>query len=298
MKKIPLIILIALSLFAGSAFAKINIVASSSDLASIARSIGGDKISVAYIVDGRSDPHFVEVLPNYMVMVSRADLYLKIGLGLDFWAQPIIDGSRNGKIKVVDCSVGVDVLGKPSGQVNASMGDVHPEGNPHYQLDPANGLIMAYNIEAGLVETDPANSSYYEAGLKKFEDQLQAKIAEWRKAAEPLNGISIVTYHDSWPYFCRAFGLKVVGFIEPKPGIEPTASHTAEVIDQIKSLGVKIIGKEPYFSDRAPNVISSATAAKVVNLPPSVGGADGIDDYFALFEALIARLNNAIRSNP
>jgi zinc/manganese transport system substrate-binding protein len=282
----------------GHATAKLDVVASSSDLGSIARSIGGDNISVKYIVDGRSDPHFVEVLPSYMVMVSRADLYLKIGLGLDFWASPIIDGSRNGKLKVVDCSDGVDVLEKPSGPVNASMGDIHPQGNPHYWLDPANARIMARNIADGLADADPANAAAYESGLKAFEKQLDEKIAAWQRAAAPLNGLQIITYHNSWPYFCKAFGIKVSGFIEPKPGIEPTASHTAEIIDLMKAQKIVVIGKEPYFSDKAPNSIAAATGGKVINLPPSVGGADGSDDYFSLFDTLLALLTSATKSSP
>jgi ABC-type Zn uptake system ZnuABC Zn-binding protein ZnuA len=297
MKRIILIILITLGLTAGSAFAKLNVVASSSDLASIAELIGGNLISVKYIVDGRSDPHFVEVLPSYMVLVSRADLYLKIGLGLDFWAQPIIDGSRNGRLKVADCSEGVEVLEKPSGPVSALLGDVHPQGNPHYWLDPANGLIIARNIANALSEADPANKSAYDAGLKNFTDRLNKKITEWQEAAAPLKGMQIITYHNSWPYFCKAFGVRVAGFIEPKPGIEPTASHTAEIIDLIKSQKIKVIGKEPYFSDKAPNSIAVATGAKVVILPPSVRGVSGTDDYFSLFDTLVSRLTSSIRSS-
>jgi zinc/manganese transport system substrate-binding protein len=298
MKKI-IVILLAISGFgAHSALSKINVVASTSDLASIAQFIGGDHINVKYIVDGRSDPHFVEVLPSYMIMVSRANLYLKVGLGLDFWANPIIDGSRNGKVTVIDCSEGVDVLNKPTLKVNASMGDVHPYGNPHYQLDPADGLIMARNIEAGLEQVDPADAPAYKAGLKAFDDKMQTKLAEWQKEAEPLKGLQIVTYHDSWPYFSRAFGVEVMGFIEPKPGIEPTASHTADIIDLIKKRNIKVIGKEPYFSDKAPNSIAVATGAKVVAMPQSVGGAPGVDDYFALFDTLLARLNSVAGGKP
>jgi zinc/manganese transport system substrate-binding protein len=287
-----------LAAMAGSAEAKINVVASSSDLASIANSIGGDLISVKYIVDGRSDPHYVEVLPSYMVMVARADLYLEIGLGLDFWAFPIIDGSRNGRLKIVDCSTGVDVLEKPTRRVDASMGDIHPYGNPHYWLDPNNALIIARNIASGLEEVDPSNAAAYEAGLNSFQEQLKAKMAQWQKAAASLNGLQMITYHNSWPYFCRAFGIEVVGFIEPKPGIEPTASHTAQIIDLIKGRGIRVIGKEPYFSDKAPKSIAEATGAKVLDMPPSVKGTKGTDDYVSLIDTLLTRLLSATGGNP
>jgi len=277
--------------------AKVNVVTSTSDLKSIAEYVGGDLVSVKSLASGKSNPHFVEVLPSYMVMVSRADVYFRIGLGLDFWSLPIIDGSRNGNLKIFDCSKGINVLEKPSGKVDASMGDVHPEGNPHYWLDPANAAIIAENIANGLSQADPANSAVYTANLGKFKSELNAKMSEWRQKAATLKGMEIVTFHESWPYFSEAFGLRVIGFIEPKPGIEPTPSHTAELIELVKHRGVKIIAKEPYFSDRAPNVIASATGAKIVDLPPSVGGAEGADNYFSLIDTIIARLTGAAEGN-
>jgi ABC-type Zn uptake system ZnuABC Zn-binding protein ZnuA len=296
MKNFPAVLLALLILATVSAGAKINVVTSTSDLRSIAEYLGGEHVAVKAINSGKDNPHFVEVLPNYMVLVTKADLYLKIGLGLDFWAQPIIDGSRNGRLAIVDCSEGVDVLEKPTGKVDASMGDVHPQGNPHYWLNPANGLIIAKNIARGLVQVDPGNANDYEAALKRFESELQSRIESWQKKADALKGMEIVTYHNSWPYFCQAFGIKVAGFVEPKPGIEPTASHIAELITIMKTRGVKIIGKEPYFSDKAPKVIAASTRARIVDLPPSVGGAQGTDNYFSLFDTLLSVLIAAARS--
>jgi zinc/manganese transport system substrate-binding protein len=293
MKSFLVIMAIALVISAGAPGNKINIVTSTSDLKSMAEYIGGDHVIVKSINSGKDNPHFVEVLPSYMVLVSRADIYLKIGLGLDFWAQSIIDGSRNNKVLVVDCSDGVEILEKPAGRVDASMGDIHPQGNPHYWLKPSNAQVMAKNIEKALAQADPGNSPYYEASLKRFETELQSRVEKWQKAAEPLRGVQIVTYHNSWPYFCNAFGLKVAGFIEPKPGIEPTATHIAELINIMKTRGIKIIGKEPYFSDKAPKVVAAATGAKIVELPPSVGGIEGANSYFALIDTLIALLTAA-----
>lgn len=273
-----------------AAEAKINVVTSTSDLKSIAEFIGGEQISVKSIATGKANPHFVEVLPSYMVMISRADIYFRIGLGLDFWALPIIDGSRNGNLKLFDCSKGINVLEKPSGKVDASMGDVHPEGNPHYWLDPSNAAIIADNIADGLSQVDPANSSIYKANLKKFKGELAVKMSEWQQRAASIKGLKIVTFHNSWPYFAEAFGFDVVGFVEPKPGIEPTPSHTAEIIELVKNSGVKIIAKEPYFSNRSPNVIAKATGVEVIDLPPSVGGAEGANDYFSLIDTILNRL--------
>jgi zinc/manganese transport system substrate-binding protein len=226
-------------------------------------------------------------------MVSRADIYFRIGLELDFWALPIIDGSRNGKLVIVDCSEGIDPMEKPTAKINASMGDVHPQGNPHYWLDPDNALIIAENIEQGLAQVDPSGSATYKSNLADFKTKLQNKIAIWKQEAKPLDGLEIITYHNSWPYFCRAFGLDVVGFIEPRPGIEPTPSHTAELIELVKDRGIKLIGKEPYYSDKAPNVIARATGATIVDLPPSVGGAPNTDDYFSLIDTIIDKLLSA-----
>jgi zinc/manganese transport system substrate-binding protein len=297
MRKLTFFIVLILAISPIGVNAKINVVTSTSDLKSIAEYIGGDRVSVTSIASGKSNPHFVEVLPSYMVTVSRADIYFKVGLELDFWAAPIIDGSRNGKLVIVDCSQGVEPMEKPTAKVDASMGDVHPQGNPHYWLDPANGLIIAKNISKGLSQVDPAGTSVYEGNLSRFESELKTKMEVWKKEAEPLSGMEIITYHNSWPYFCRVFGLKVAGFIEPKPGIEPTPRHTAELIELVKSRGVKIIGKEPYFSDRTPKAISRATGAEVIDLPPSVGGILEIKDYFGLFDYLLNALLQASRSN-
>jgi zinc/manganese transport system substrate-binding protein len=293
MRKFTFFFVLMLFLCPISVNAKINVVTSTSDLKSIAEYIGEDRVSVTSIATGKSNPHFVEVLPSYMVTVSRADIYFKVGLELDFWSAPIIDGSRNGKLVIVDCSQGIEPMEKPTMKVNASMGDVHPEGNPHYWLDPANAIIIAENITKGLSQVDPTGTSIYEGNLSRFQSELNAKMEMWRKEAKPLGGMEIITYHNSWPYFCRAFGLKVAGFIEPRPGIEPTPRHTAELIELVKAKGIKIIGKEPYYSDKSPQVIARATGAVVVDLPPSVGGVEGANDFFSLIDTIIHKLLTA-----
>jgi len=294
----PAAIILGVALLGLYAAAAVQVVTSTTDIKSIAEFIGGDRISVKSITTGKDNPHFVEVLPSYMVMVSKASLYLKIGLGLDFWADPIIDGSRNGRLKVADCSEGIEVLQKPSGPVDASMGDIHPQGNPHYWLDPRNGLIMARNIEKALAGIDPDGAKLYEANLQKFARELETRIEAWQRAAEPLKGLEIVTYHNSWPYLAAFLGIKTAGFVEPKPGIEPTASHIAELIDLMKSRGIQVIGKEPYFAEKAPRVIAAGTGARVIDLPPSVGAVQEASDYFALFDAILSRLSAVARKTP
>lgn len=287
--------LLLLATTAPAASAKVAVVASTSDLASITTLIGGDLVDVTPLAAGGSDPHFVEVLPSYMIKVKKARLYLRAGLDLDRWALPIIDGSRNASLVIVDCSANIAPLNAPTGKVDASMGDVHPQGNPHYWLDPDNGVIIATDIEQALERIDAANAAAYRAGLERFKGEIERRKAAWREKAAPLAQVEIVTFHDTWPYFCRAFGLKVAGFVEPLPGIEPTPSHTASLIELIKARNIRMIGVEPYKSHRTPDAIARATGAKVVNLPPSVGGAPGADDYYALFDVLLERLREGAR---
>lgn len=293
-KTITTLMFVATLLGHNVADAKVKVVASTSDLASIAQFIGGELADVESIARGTSDPHYVEVLPSYMIKVAKADIYLKVGLDLDRWANEIIDGSRNGKLVVVDCSSRIEPLERPTTKVDASMGDVHPQGNPHYWLDPANGLKVADQVADALMQVDGANASYYTGRLEQFTRTYERKKAEWEAKAAGLSGLEIITYHDSWPYFTRAFGIEVAGFVEPKPGIEPTPSHTAKIVELAKAKKIQIICVEPYFSRRVPDTIARLTGAKVVTLPPSVGGAEGADDYFSLFDAILDTLRETV----
>ncbi len=283
------------ALTAANANAKVSVVTSTTDLASIARFIGGDHVDVTSIARGTSDPHFVEVLPSYMVRVQKAKLYFKLGMDIDRWAAPIIDGSRNGKLVVVDCSKDIVPMEIPTGKVDASMGDIHSRGNPHYWLDPDNGAIIANTIADALTGADPSHAAAYRANLESFKSELASHKAVWEEKASGIRGLKIVTYHNSWPYFCRAFGLDVEEFVEPLPGIEPTPSHTARVIELVKAHNIRVIGVEPYFSMRTPETIARATGAKVVPLPPSVEGDPAAKDYFSLFDVIIDRLAAAAR---
>jgi ABC-type Zn uptake system ZnuABC Zn-binding protein ZnuA len=280
---------------AGTATAKMNVVSSTTDLASIATLIGGDLVSVTPLAAGNADPHFVEVLPSYMIKVKKAKVYLRAGLDLDRWALPIIDGSRNASLLVVDCSANIAPVNVPTGKVDASLGDVHSQGNPHYWLDPDNGVIIATAIADAFARADAGNAAAYQAGLERFRAEIERRKPGWQEKAQPLSQLQIVTYHDTWPYFCRTFGLEVVGWVEPLPGIEPTPSHTAALIEMVKGRNIRIIGVEPYKSRRTPDTIARATGAKVIDLPPSVGGAPGADDYYSLFDVIIDRLLEGAR---
>ncbi len=285
---IPLAVvaLVTGSLVPARSEAKLRVVTSTTDLAAIAREVGGDLVEAESIARGDQDPHFVELLPSHMMRVRKADVYVKVGMDLDYWAQAILDGSRNAEIEVVDCSLELPPdrrLNVPT-RVDASMGDVHEHGNPHYWLDPENGKGIAAAIAKGLAKADPENAGRYEANRKAFASRLDEKKIEWARKAEPLRGMKIVTYHDSWPYFSRAFGIEVVTWLEPKPGVKPSPGHVREVIDVVRKRKAAAVAREPYFESRTPEMVARETGVPSVVLLPSVGGAPGVLDYFSLFD--------------
>ena len=250
---------------------KLRVAASITDLASIAGLVGGDQVEVFTIARPTSDVHHVEVLPSYMVQVSRATVYLKVGLGLDQWADGIIDGSRNSKLMVVDCSKDITPLEKPT-SVNASMGDVHPFGNPHYWLDPRNGAIVAKEIAEALAQRDPAHAKAYEERAEAFAKAAEDTYERGRKLVGGMPVKAIFTYHSSWVYLANAFGLEIAGTAEPVPGIPPTAKHLQQLVDIAKQRKVPVLLQEPYFSDDAGKFLSRQTGLRVVKASPSCDG--------------------------
>lgn len=273
----------------------LKVVTSSEDLAAIAQAVGGEKVEVFSIGKGYQDPHFVPPKPSYILKLQNADLLVRTGMELDIWLDPLVEGSRNRRIfrngpAYVDASQGIHVLGAPASKLDRSLGDVHPYGNPHYWLDPVNAKYISLNIANGLKRIDPADAAYFDAHRLLFLKALAAKLTVWIKKAEPLKGVKVITYHDSWPYFEQRFGLDIVGHIEPKPGIPPSPRYLAELMQNVKVQHVKLILVEPYYNRSAPDMIARATGAKVIILPPSVGGLPGVDNYFALFDTLINTL--------
>ena len=299
------LIALALTLLAGGAFAapgKLNVVTTTADLASITREVGGDRITVTSIARGYQDPHFVEPKPSFLLLLKSADLLEVVGLDLEIsWLPPLIDQSRTTKIRpgsagYLDVSRGVEILDRPSGAVNRSMGDVHPLGNPHYWLDPANAVRIAIQVEKKLEELQPADAGYFRTRLNTFKSKMNDADKRWRAALAPYRGAKIVTYHNSWPNFMRRYGLNVVGYVEPKPGVPPSPSHTFELIGKMKEQKIKVIVMEPYFDHKTPQSVADRTGANLVVLYPSVGGAKtGTDDYFALFDTNIATLVKALK---
>ena len=269
--------------------AKIRVVATTQDLAAITRAVGGDKVDVFAIGKGNQDPHFVPPKPSYVLKLKNADLLVSVGMELDVWANTLLDASGNPKINrtgpnYVDASLGIPVIAPPFRKIDRSLGDVHPQGNPHYQLDPVDAKYMSLNIVNGLKYVDPADAAYFDAQRQIFLKALAGHLTGWMKEAEALKGVKVLTYHESWPYFERRFGLDIVGNVEPKPGIPPSPKYIAELIQKSKAQGVKFIITEPYYPRSATDTVARAIGVPVLVLPSSVGGAPGVDDYFQLFD--------------
>jgi zinc/manganese transport system substrate-binding protein len=286
--------------FATAAQAKLSVVTTVQDLESIAKLIGGDRVDTFSLAKGYQDPHFIDAKPSFILKLSRADLLIVAGRELEVgYLPPMIDQSRNRKIHpggtgYLDASSGCDILQVATGQVTRAGGDVHPFGNPHFWTDPENGRRVARAIAARLTALDPTGKATYASNLAAFEAKLTRKEQEWQAKLAPYSGVEVVTFHNSWPNFAKFFGIRVVGHVEPKPGIPPTPSHTLEIIRLIQQRKIQVILIEPYFDTKTPDFIAGKTGARVVPFYPSVGGKPAITDYFALFDADVDALVAAL----
>jgi len=287
---------------AAQARAALRVVATTQDLEAIVKEVAGDKVETESLAKGYQDPHFVEAKPSFILRLNKADLLVVVGRELEIgWLPPLITQSRNQKIQpgaqgYLDASLTAKILDLPTGQITRAMGDVHPQGNPHYWLDADNGRRIAKAIQAKLSELDGGNAAVYAQREADFERRIADAEQRWKTTMAPYKGLKVVTYHRSWPNFADEFGLDVMGYVEPKPGIPPSPSHSLELIQEMKKDNVKIIIVEPYFDPKTPNSIAAQTGAQVVTLAPSVGGEKEVTDYFKLFDYDIGKLVAAIKA--
>jgi zinc/manganese transport system substrate-binding protein len=292
-------LLVILSI-ANAGAGKIKVVTTTTDLRSIAELIGGNKISATSIATGYQNPHFVDPKPSYIISLSNADLFVTVGLDLETgWSPQLLSSSRNTKIQkgsagYVDASAGIGLLQVPS-SANRAEGDIHIFGNPHYWLDPLNGKVIGRNIANGLERVDPSNKSTYEANLQTFYKKIDDKMKEWRAKMSSFKGSKIIAYHNEWVYFETRFGLDVVDFMEPKPGIPPSPSQLVKVIREIKANNIKVIISSPYFTTSSSDVVAKQTGVKVLTLATSVGAFNSIKDYFDLFDYDINQLTAVLK---
>lgn len=287
-----------LAFWAGSASAALKVVTASTDLKYICERIGGAEVKVESMASGDQDLHAVEPRPSMVFRLKKADMVVRVGLDLDMWMDSLINAAKNkalfyGAPGYVDASAGVPLLEKPAGKIDASMGDIHIYGNPHYWLDPANGKIMAGNILAGLKRLAPEKAAVFEANYDDFVKETDKRLAGWGARMEGLKGLKVVTYHGSWPYFAARFGLDVAGHVEPKPGIPPSAAHLDQLVEKMKAENITVIMKETYYPRKGPEFLAAKTGASVLAMPASAGGAAGVRTYFDIFEFVIGKLESA-----
>lgn len=271
--------------------APLNIVVTLPDLADITRQVGGDQVDVFTIASGREDPHNVPLKPSAITRLAKADLFIQLGLELEHaYAPALVKESRNMNIQpgakgFLDLSGGVKPLDVPA-SLDRKGGDVHPNGNPHYNTDPVYGQMMARGIAAKLGQLQPGSADTFKANGEKYVATLQAHINSWNAK---LSGRSIkfVSYHPDLSYFAARFGLAQIGTIQPKPGIEPGPRDIEELATRMKQQGVKLILKESFYSDRIPNQLAQMTGARVVNVPILVNGTPAAKDYISLIDSLV-----------
>jgi zinc/manganese transport system substrate-binding protein len=290
---------LAMLFAAHPAAAAVKVVTTTQDLAAIVEAVGGSDVSVSYISRGDLDPHFVDAKPSFMVKLASADLVVCVGLELEIgWLPSLLTGSRNPKVQpgaagYLDASAAISPIEKPTGAIDRSRGDIHPLGNPHYWLDPENGRKVARLVAQKLTSIDAAHTADYAKNLATFESTLTQKESAWAAKMAPLKDANIVGYHSTFNYFAAAYGLHVIGFVEPKPGIPPTPAHTLEISQQAKDAHAKLVLVEPYHSPSGAQAIADASGARVVIVPTSVGSATGIDTYFDLFDHIVSTVTGA-----
>lgn len=287
-------------LFAATAHAKLNVVATTPDLAAIAKEIGGEKIELTIMARPTEDPHFVDARPSFIVRLNKADALIHGGAELESgWLPKLVEQARNARIISaaqgnVNCCEGVRMLEVPA-QLDRSKGDIHASGNPHYLVDPENAKIVARHIADAFGQIDASNREFYEANAKKFSGALATKLADWQARLAPFKGQQLVAYHNSWVYFAERFGLKIELFLEPKPGIPPSPAHLAGVMAKMKETGARVIIVDPYLNRRTAETVARGTGATVVDVAQFPGGVKGTEGgYIPLLDYLVNALAKAL----
>jgi zinc/manganese transport system substrate-binding protein len=288
------------AIVATAADARIKAVATLPDLASLAREIGGDKVDVSAMAKPTEDSHFVDARPSFVVQLRSADVLIDGGAELELgWLPPLLQNARNPKLEIgkpgrVQASQGVRLMNVPA-NVTRAAGDVHALGNPHFMTDPIIAKTVALHIAQSFAAVEPPNAASYEANYKKFEETINAKLQEWGAAMLPFKGQNVVAYHDSWVYFAHRFGLNIDVFLEPKPGIPPSPSHLAEVIEKMKAQKIKAVIVEPFHDRKIAEKVASSTGAKVVDFAQYPGALPNTDTYVKLIDTLVSRLAAAMK---
>jgi zinc/manganese transport system substrate-binding protein len=295
MRQLVLAVTLVLAI-ATPASAKVRVVTSIETLASLTRSLGGDRVEVQALGKGYSDPHFIEPKLSLVTVLNRADLLAYVGLELEVgWLPGLITQSRNPRIQSgqpgnLDCSTVIPVQDVPTQKVDRSMGDIHPRGNPHYWIPPDNALRIAEELARRLAVIDPSGAGVYQQNLKQFRTAVGQRLDGWNARARKVRGQKVVTYHKSWTYVSSWVGLQEVGYVEPKPGVPPSPQHLANLIALMRREGVKLVLVEMFYSRRTADLVASKAGARLLSMPADVGAFPHITDYFKLVDAVLDTL--------
>lgn len=287
-----------LLMFSFTSHATLRIVTTTQDLAAIAEAVGGEQVKVQSLTKGTRDPHFATAKPSMIRKVFRADLLLLIGADMEIgWLPPLLQSARNAQVQpgnpgYLDLSRGVPLLGKISGPVSRAMGDVHARGNPHYWLDPRNGVRMAQAIATRLGELDPTHKDDYQQRFKTFAQIMDSKLLIWRSKLAQLKDQPVIAYHKSFVYLADAFGFRIVDEVEPRPGIAPSAASLSALVTRIRVEHINLLIMEPYYERRSARYLNEQTGIRTAVLPQSVEAQPGINTYFDLFDAIVAVLTD------
>ncbi len=274
----------------------LSVVATTTDLAAIAEALGGKRVKVRSVAKGAQDPHYVAAKPSYMRLLNRADLLLYVGLQLEIgWLSLLVEGARNPGLVSLDLSREISVLEVPGGEVTRAQGDIHPEGNPHYWLDPRNGFVMARRIALQFKALAPDDGPYFEQRLNLFEKKLRDRIQKWEQQMTPYRGQEIVAYHKQWEYLANWLGLSIIGYVEDKPGIPPAPKHVVRLTRSIRERKVKALLVSSFINPRIPQSVAHKAGTTMVILPASVGGDKGVKTYSDLFESIVGSLLSVLK---
>lgn len=272
------------------------VVTTTTDIAAIAQAVGRERVKVESIAKGFQDPHYVEAKPSYMRLVNRARLLFYVGLQLEIgWLPLLVQGARNPGLVQIDLSKGISVLERPTGPISRAQGDIHPEGNPHYWLDPKNGVLMARRIAQELKALAPNHGAGFEQNLKLFEGDLNRRRQKWEEWMAPFRGTELVAYHKEMEYLARWLGISIIDYVEDKPGVPPSPRHLESLVQTMRRRKVKALLVSNFPNPTIPQAVAEKGGARMVVLPVSVGGEKGIESYGDLFDAVIERLAEGLK---
>jgi ABC-type Zn uptake system ZnuABC Zn-binding protein ZnuA len=283
-----------------AAAAPLRVVTTTTDLRSLVEAIGSDRVAVRSLLAGAQNPHAFEAKPGDVAALREADLLVRIGLDHDQWVVPLVRRAGNARLLPgapghAATFKGIDLL-EPTARTGSPAGHVHAFGNTHYWLDPENARPMTRTISDALAAAAPGERDRFERGRAGFVERLEAGLRRWAEALAPYRGVRVVAFHDSFPYLARRFGLQVVGHVEPQPGIAPPPAHLARLVREMRAHDVRVVLTEAWLPDEVARRVAGSAGATVVSLPTSVGGAPGADDYLALFDEIVRRLEAGFRT--